>query len=1171
MSTTNDPARTSPAAAPASAAALDKSIRPQDAFARQLLRLDRVLLVLVLLLAFFLGSFVASNSDLVMHLAVANPFGEEASRWPHHAWLPSLLLRIVYEPFSPSAEVGGGIAVALKALVVVAIAVVLLLIRRRGQGLVLPLVCTALALLVMSPRLFLEPFVLSLLLLAVTLWLLVKSTEGSRRFLWYLPPLFLLWVNVDQWFVLGPITLALFLLGEWLQGFLGIPGPADSVTQPEPATPPSPSPAVTSLPEKAPGSKHKVRRVPPPSAAKQSHAVEVATKKVPTQRVVMPERFKEVGKVLLAGLLACLVNPWLFRAWTLPTELAYLNVATVNALPAGMTAAGTTVYRAHRGDSQFFALVSPFSSEYWTRPSVGLNVAGLAYFLLLAVGVASFYLVTMRPKTASPGPRPGLSLPLFVLFVFFAILSFTTQRLIPLFAVVAGPITALNLQDFARRRLPAPAAMTSRQHNQLFLGRGLALAGCLLLAILAWPGWLHGNADDWHHSHRVRWHVMADPDILKAADTIALVQEQTGQMKLGFCFDPEGGNYFLWPAVQEQKNIRLLCDQRYSLYADKAAEYGKLRNALRDEIEVRFGARPTDIQQERQYRKKLSDAQQTYVRLLQSLGIDFVVLTDCHTHLDHKHIAEDLLQTPEWWTLLYDDGRTIVFAWHGGDPKKVETFEPMKLDLSRLVAPKGRPANLPQLTFDPHQVPPPPMAPPGAWKQFLRGNPEPSLYAVTSDQYHLLFQVESGHHHRRYFTAWFGALGGGGVLAAHLSGQEVNEEGKTVTRKNPLQAPDLGPPAAPLLGVRAARKAVQESPNHISSYFQLFIANEILKSQEDYWAKTPVPGALRGQLRQVIQATALHNAETTQPSNTQVQQALYKMYSDMQYLDVTAEHFAKLRQSIDELKLPKDQVEGMDNYLKQLNEAVKKKRDDFKRDMTSQMDAVEKFELSLFGRISKPGETPGFQPGVPPGGLARQGLKFLQEAKADKLTPEQQKKLEFWRVTLLLVLGQAGEAQERLKAAPRDRFEPGRYEQLQAMTAVALGDYLTADKYLAEGLKRLEVPPAAQLSELHRKLVVEPAALLVELPGSAPVPAWPLVRIRASLHTQETTGTQLSKVASPAFFAAELHLLRGLLALEVGDTTAAANHLRAVLTTVPAALYFPDRAIAKRYVELLEQ
>ena len=69
----------------------------------------------------------------------------------------------------------------------------------------------------------LQPTCLSYLCLALTLYILWKPAEGTaptaRLFL--IPPLFALWVNLDAWFLLGPLTVCLFLLGEILQNVVG--------------------------------------------------------------------------------------------------------------------------------------------------------------------------------------------------------------------------------------------------------------------------------------------------------------------------------------------------------------------------------------------------------------------------------------------------------------------------------------------------------------------------------------------------------------------------------------------------------------------------------------------------------------------------------------------------------------------------------------------------------------------------------------------------------------------------------------------------------------------------------------------------------------------------------------------------------------------------------------
>src|SRR5438046_2495374 len=76
------------------------------ALARRLFRFDLVLLGVVAVLAFLLGSFTVHNTDLYLHLGLGNPFAAEgdAASWPHHAWLPSLVAGAIYEPYSDSAE-----------------------------------------------------------------------------------------------------------------------------------------------------------------------------------------------------------------------------------------------------------------------------------------------------------------------------------------------------------------------------------------------------------------------------------------------------------------------------------------------------------------------------------------------------------------------------------------------------------------------------------------------------------------------------------------------------------------------------------------------------------------------------------------------------------------------------------------------------------------------------------------------------------------------------------------------------------------------------------------------------------------------------------------------------------------------------------------------------------
>jgi hypothetical protein len=217
-----------------------------------------LLVLLVCALAFLLASFPARNTDLWMHLAsgrrLAGALLPSGTAPPAPAdlpvsptWLYDLLAYGLYE------AVGGAGLVLVKALLVVGLALVMMRLSRAGPGWWLPAFCTALALVAMSTRLLLQPATASCLMLALTLWFLradrdegggmrdeKRKADGARSslFLSSLIPhpssllrllvLFLVWANLDRWFVLGLATVALVWLGQVLDEALGTGGPQGS-------------------------------------------------------------------------------------------------------------------------------------------------------------------------------------------------------------------------------------------------------------------------------------------------------------------------------------------------------------------------------------------------------------------------------------------------------------------------------------------------------------------------------------------------------------------------------------------------------------------------------------------------------------------------------------------------------------------------------------------------------------------------------------------------------------------------------------------------------------------------------------------------------------------------------------------------------------------------------
>jgi hypothetical protein len=240
---------------------------------------DAALAGLALVLAFLTASFVARNSDAWLHLAAGqrllagqytpgtDPFSYTAAdrAWVNHSWLADAAAYLLY-----GGE--GKVLVAAKALVVLAAFGLLIAIRRPQYPLWPWAAVACVAVLAAAPQFTLRPLVVSVLFLAVTLYLLfrVPHRPNSWRFPAAIGVTFWLWANCDQWFFLGPLALALVLVGNLIQAkFLG-----------DPAAPAEDEEPLGRLPD------------------------------TPT-----------LAKALAVGLLACTLTPHHVRVWELPFEL----------------------------------------------------------------------------------------------------------------------------------------------------------------------------------------------------------------------------------------------------------------------------------------------------------------------------------------------------------------------------------------------------------------------------------------------------------------------------------------------------------------------------------------------------------------------------------------------------------------------------------------------------------------------------------------------------------------------------------------------------------------------------------------------------------------------------------------------------------------------------------
>src|SRR5262249_497686 len=126
--------------------------------------------------------------------------------WANHSWLFDLGL------YAGHQALGDPMLVFLKAIAVLLLAALMFRVARSDGPFWISAGCMLLAILAMYPRLLLQPALVSLLFLGACLVLL---GSGGRAY-YFLPAAIALWVNVDSWFILGPLLVFLYLLGERL-------------------------------------------------------------------------------------------------------------------------------------------------------------------------------------------------------------------------------------------------------------------------------------------------------------------------------------------------------------------------------------------------------------------------------------------------------------------------------------------------------------------------------------------------------------------------------------------------------------------------------------------------------------------------------------------------------------------------------------------------------------------------------------------------------------------------------------------------------------------------------------------------------------------------------------------------------------------------------------------
>lgn len=1123
--------QTSPAPSPAPA----PPAAPKPRWSLTLL----ISVLLLFVLAGFVGSFRATNSDIWMTLAGGrlladgeyqfgvDPFSwaSDGTYWANPTWLGSWLMFAVYQAIGPAA------LVALKAAMVVVLVGFLFASRSKETPLLPAIEVIALAVITLSARLLLQTAVFSYLGMAILVWMLTRAgavgglTKEETKpsgLAWQIPLLFLLWSNLDGLYILGLVALALTTIGVGLT-------------------------------------------------------------------LSGRDLVRQLGIALALSLVACVLNPHFLANLTIPNDLA-------TALPPSWTAAGTAASDLSVGDDSLIPTLSPFSSR--ALSGFNYNIAGLASYLFFAVSIGSFVAAAFVPQN-----------PRYVARIFlgagFLLLAAVQIRLVPLYAIVAGPLTVLNLTDYARWSKAAERA----SKGGVAIATGATFLTLIVAVALAWPGWLHLGLSQFQGDslfaspRRVDWSFVPDPALKSAVEALGKTTDSDGGAAeevrvFHTIFDV--GHYAAFFAPQ----IRTGIDLRLSLFAKKAAEYAEVRNALWKEPEP---PSQTKLLVSREDTSKLLH------KRFADWGVNSLVVAVLPRTFDtrpeliglntmrNRNLAIHLISRPDQWTPREADGVALAFVKRSATSPE----DPLMLQWRRAafgVTPADTWLSSDAATVPPREV---------HWEAlYARGvGPRPLEIETAAFQLAMFQTVATGWTapfyvttQRIQFAPAMGLAGGGtGVGQALMTAQRMALyealANVPANRGQAFRAQDLGPPAIPILMHRELRKAVQKNPLLVDGYNHLANAVQLNLEQEDHWARPRVPG-VRTLLRQFEMATARRAAINVAPTTLESRLEMIDYLGRNHHLDAVLferanllsllenvtpseaslkEFFPQIHQNIvAEIRLidfkrmkVQEPINIHEEFAKRFTalrnnlqerfaieqKDLAKRRADFELRSSQAKSDLERFRLAVLepwiytDSDNKTSSDPRGR------GLTLEGIKILERMKPETDTEKSER--AYWLIRLYCALGMINEAVETLTAAEKE-FHFSQPE-CNIWVGVCTGFYEMVDKSLAALEK--------QAAEDIQRRVVPVLDVTLSLNTLALMPLAPRIANGLLIEQAFYPGARV-RLDQAIYAQAEFRFLRGLFALERGDASAAG---KLVEGSLEGGIFFPDRPIAERYRLLIRQ
>ncbi|HXG08787.1 MAG TPA: hypothetical protein VNK04_03275, partial [Gemmataceae bacterium] len=618
----------------------------------------------------------------------------------------------------------------------------------------------------------------------------------------------------------------------------------------------------------------------------------------------------------------------------------------------------------------------------------------------------------------------------------------------------------------------------------------------------------------------------------------------------GLNLTPDAANYFAWYCPEEKGFF----DHRTQPFAHAVKDYVELREALMpapEEVDEAVQQMQQEVIRGEPFPRR---ADLPWQKIFRARGIKYVLV-----HRMPHRVARWMLADPRQWTPLYLDGRVMILGWT--DPAApapgATPFPELRFDPARLAfGPPG------VATEAPAQGPEQPLQPPPRewWERYLRAAAPASLHADEVEMLLRYFEWQSQAHLVR--LSWVGHCS----FAAGLVGAAVPMPGPTAMPglvacrlrfaddllRGYFARHDDGPPGVLWLAVRAGRKALAENPNDPIAYLRLYRAYAMLQqhTRERSWAdRMPLLRAVR----RAQMMYCLKRAVTLNPDLAEAHATLAEMYRRMGFGDLALKHLDEfirvIRHGGAAPEAPpgefEERLKQVEADRDQLAEQVKKAQDEF---LVGSAKMTQTLEKARFARDL---------------GLPEEALKVLTPT-IQQLSPEEAQ----FTLRLLVDLGELDVLRDVLTdklsdlGLVRHEFQllPA-YEWFQVQLAAASGDYQRADELLQTIEDRFREQLLTLLGRHAQLFVLEPPALPM-VPRVLGILTTRLQRVEAFSVLRQFPFSRPQQ--------GDLVLLRGLLALEQGDTARAAQQIERSLAIAPTADY-PSEPAATYFLQQLRE